>query len=356
MLRVYHPPVADAKDCGQCLARPRAILRPGPAPLFHGIEEVDDMGQGTIGISISAPDAPTAVKAIKDAEDMGVRAAWMTSGGAGGDALTVAAAAAARTERILLGTSIVQTWSRHPVAAAQQTMAIAGLAPGRFRLGVGPGHKQAMETTFGADFHAPLGHLTEYLRVLKGLLQDGAVDFDGRYYQAHSTLPEAVDVPVMASALRERSFEVCGVESDGAISWVCPHSYLQDVALPALKSGAKRAGRPTPPLIVHAPICVNEDVAGVRSAAKQQLGTYPSTLFYSQMFDRAGFSGTLETGWTDEMLDAVVIAGDEESVSEQCNGIFAWGASEILATVVTIGDDPEASAERTMRLLAQVSA
>ena len=314
------------------------------------------MGQGTIGISISAPDAPTAVAAIKKAEDIGVRAAWMTSGGAGGDALTVASAVAARTERILLGTSIVQTWSRHPVAAAQQTRAIADLAPGRFRLGVGPGHKQAMETTFGADFHAPLGHLTEYLKVLKGLVQQGAIDFDGRYYQAHSTLPEAVDVPVMASALRERSFEVCGAESDGAISWVCPLQYLRDVALPALKAGAESAGRPAPPLIVHVPICVDEDLTAIREGARQQLGTYASTLFYSQMFDRAGFPGTLDTGWTDEMLDAVVIAGDEGAVSEQCSGIFAWGAGEILATVVTVGDDPAASAERTMRLLAHISA
>ena len=74
------------------------------------------------------------------------------------------------------------------------------------------------------------------------------------------------------------------------------------------------------------------------------------------MFADAGFLGTLETGWTDEMLDSVVIAGDEASVSEQCDRIFGWGASEVLASVVTAGDDREASAERTMRLLAQISA
>ena len=314
------------------------------------------MGQGTIGIAVAARDATSTLETIEMAENLGVRAAWMTSGGAGGDALTVAAAAAARTERILLGTSIVQTWSRHPVTLAQQVRVIANLAPGRFRLGVGPGHKKGMETTFGADFRAPLGHLTEYVRVLKGLLQEGAVDLDGRYYTAHSTLPKSVDVPVMASALRQRSFEVCGAESDGAISWVCPLQYLRDVALPTLRSGAEAAGRPAPPLIVHAPICVNEDPAAAREGARQQLGTYPSTLFYSQMFADAGFLGTLETGWTDEMLDSVVIAGDEASVSEQCDRIFGWGASEVLASVVTAGDDREASAERTMRLLAQISA
>jgi F420-dependent oxidoreductase-like protein len=314
------------------------------------------MGQGTIGIAVAAGDASAALAAIRKAEEMGVRAAWMTSGGAGGDALTVAAAAAAQTDHILLGTSIVQTWSRHPVAAAEQTRVIANLAPGRFRLGVGPGHKRGMETTFGADFRAPLGHLTEYLGVLKGLLQDGAIDFDGRYYRAHSTLPEPLDVPVMASALRERSFEVCGAKSDGAISWVCPHRYLRETALPALKAGAESAGRPAPPLIVHAPICVHEDPAAAREGARQQLGIYPSSLFYSQMFADAGFPGSLETGWTDAMLDAVLFTGDEASVAERCREIFGWGASEILASVVTAGGDRQASADRTMRLLAQISA
>ena len=102
-----------------------------------------------------------------------------------------------------------------------------------------------METIFGADFRAPLGHLTEYLKILKGLVKNRAINFDGRYYQAHSTLSGATDVPVMASALRERSLEVCGAESDGTISWVCPHRYLHDIALPALQTGARRAGRPS---------------------------------------------------------------------------------------------------------------
>ena len=104
-----------------------------------------------------------------------------------------------------------------------------------------------METIFGADFRAPLGHLTEYLKTLKGLVQDGAINFDGRYCQAHSTLSGATDLPVMASVLRGRSFEVCGAESDGTMSWVCPHRYLRGIALPALQTGARRTGRPSHP-------------------------------------------------------------------------------------------------------------
>ena len=45
----------------------------------------------------------------------------------------------------------------------------------------------------------------------------------------------------MASALQRGSFELCGEEADGAISWICPGTYLRDVALPAMQAGAERA-------------------------------------------------------------------------------------------------------------------
>ena len=312
------------------------------------------MGERTIGIAVSASDSAAAVSQIRHAEKAEVPAVWLTSGGGGGDSLTVLAAAAARTERILLGTSIVQTWSRHPVAVAQQVRAISGLAPDRLRLGVGPGHKAAMESTFGAPFRAPLGHLKEYVGVLKGLLQDGEVDFDGRYYSAHSS-QQVVGVPVMASALRPKSFELCGSEADGAISWVCPHEYLRKSALPAMQSGASKAGRPTPPLILHAPIIVEEDVGAVRDAVRAQLGNYPRTVFYAQMFATAGVPVSADGGWTDEMIDAVAIFGDEAAVTRKLESIFEWGAGEVLASIVTAGD-ADGSTERTMSLLAAVSA
>ena len=195
------------------------------------------MSERTIGIEIStlktlipevmstAPAPARALSAVRSAEDVGIKAAWSTSHGMG-DALTLFTAAAAQTESILLGTSIVQIWTRHPASMAHQARVAGQIAPGRFRLGVGPGHRALMERSLGMDFRAPLGHLKEYLRILKGLLQDGEIDFDGEYYTAHDTISSPAQVPVMASALRPRSFELCGAEADGAISWICPFSHL----------------------------------------------------------------------------------------------------------------------------------
>lgn len=313
------------------------------------------MGVNKIGVAVSARSPSDALEQIRRLEELGVSAAWLTSGGGGGDSMTVLAAAAAQTETILLGTSIVQTWSRHPVSLAQQVQVVADLAPGRFRLGVGPSHKDTMERTYGVDFRAPLGHLKDYLHVTRTLLQQGAVEYEGRWYSANASISVPLNVPVMASALRPGAFELCGAEADGAISWVCPHFYVRDTAMPALERGARSAGRPTPPMVVHAAVCVSEDLEGARDGVRQRLGYFPTSPFYAGMFAEAGFQGAPESGWTDEMLDAVLISGDEDTVAEGIQAIFDWGASELLASVVPAGDDPVASEERTLRLLASLA-
>lgn len=309
-----------------------------------------------IGVSVTAADAREAVDRIVHLEELGVGCAWLTSSGGGGEAVTVLAGAAAVTDEIRLGTSIVQTWSRHPVALAQQVQVLDSLAPGRFRLGVGPSHRAGMISSFGADFRAPIGHLREYIHILRALMHTGAVEFEGRWYSANASLSAPLDVPIMASALRPGAFETCGELADGAISWVCPHFYLRDTAVPAMQRGAESAGRETPPLIAHAPVCVTEDLEAARNGVRARLGYFPSIPFYANMFAEAGFTGTPESGWTDEMLDEVLIAGDEAAVADRIRTVFEWGADELLATPIPAGDDPVATEERTLKLLGELDA
>lgn len=310
--------------------------------------------QRIIGVSVTAADAREAVDRIVHLEELGVGCAWLTSSGGGGEAVTVLAGAAAVTDEIRLGTSIVQTWSRHPVALAQQVQVLDSLAPRRFRLGVGPSHRAGMISSFGADFRAPIGHLREYIHILRALMHTGAVEFEGRWYSANASLSAPVDVPIMASALRPGAFETCGELADGAISWVCPHFYLRDTAVPAMRRGAEAAGRETPPLIAHAPVCVTEDLEAARNGVRARLGYFPSIPFYANMFAEAGFAGTPESGWTDEMLDEVLIAGDEATVADRIRTVFEWGADELLATPIPAGDDPAATEERTLKLLGEL--
>ena len=308
-----------------------------------------------VGVAVTGATVAQAIDGIRDLERRGIPAAWMTMGGSGGtDPVTTFAAAAVQTEQIKLGTSIIPTWPRHPVIAAQQALAIAQLAPGRFRLGVGPSHQQSIERTYGLRFQTPLTNLREYLIIAKSLMHQGQVEFDGRHYHAHTSVSlPAPDVPVMASALRPRSFELCGELADGAISWVCPTDYLRDEALPAMQRGAQQAGRTTPPLVVHVPVCVHDDHREAMAAVKEQFGRYTQMPFYARMFEAAGFAEVRDGPWNDAMVNAVVVIGNEGQVAERLDGILSWGAGELLVSVVTAGQDKDASRERTLRFLGE---
>ena len=306
-----------------------------------------------IGLAITGSPSD-AVAQIQRAEELGVSAAWLTTGGARPDGLTIFAAAAVKTSRILLGTSIVPTWPRHPIAVAQQVQVLHQLSGGRFRLGMGPSHRDGMIHAFGVNFRAPLTHLREYLRILKALLQQGQVDFQGRFYTARGEIDAPIDVPVMASALRRRSYELCGEEADGAISWVCPSAYLRDSALPAMSAAARKAGRPAPPLIAHAIVAVDEDAEAVRSAVREQMAMYVKLPFYAQMFVDAGFPEARSGEWSDGMIDAVAIHGNAQQVAEGVERLLSYGITEIIASPVLTGPDPKASWERTVSVLAGI--
>ncbi len=312
------------------------------------------MSAGTIGLHVQERDAAATLAAIERYEQMGVPAAWLTTGGVGADGLTIFAAAAARTRRILLGTCIIPILPRHPLVVVQQTAAIASLAPGRFRLGLGPSHKPGVEGQFGIPFEKPLGHLREYLRIVKSALNEGGADFDGDFYHAHGRMaaPLAEPVPVMASALRVNAFRLCGELADGAITWLCPLPYVRDVALPALRQGAAAAARAAPPLVAHVPVCVSEDAAAVRAAARQQLAGYPRLPYYATMLRDAGYEEAMRGEWSDAMIDEVVAHGDEAAVGARLRRFIDAGAGELIVTPIPVGDDRRASLDRTAALLA----
>jgi F420-dependent oxidoreductase-like protein len=306
-----------------------------------------------IGVHILAANAPGLVDGIAAAEEAGVDCAWMTSGGVAPDPLAIFSAAAMRTSRIRFGTSVIPTFPRHPLALAQGAIAVDQLAPGRLRLGVGPSHKPAVEGTYGIPFDRPLGHLREYLTVLKALLQTGEVAHEGRL-TARAKVAGPTGVAVMASALRPNGFRVCGELADGAISWVCPLPYLRDVAVPAIHEGAAAAGRTPPPLVAHIPTVVSTDAEAVREGARRQLGLYPKVPYYSQMFQDDGFPEAKDGDMSDRMIDALVVHGDPETVKERLRGVTSFGASELLAMPILPPGDAEAG-PRTVRLLGELA-
>ena len=95
------------------------------------------MAEKLVGVAVSGPTIREIQAMIVRAEELGIHAAWMTTGGARPDSITAFAATAGLTERIKLGTSIVPTYPRHPLVMVQQAQIVAQLAPGAFPAGRG---------------------------------------------------------------------------------------------------------------------------------------------------------------------------------------------------------------------------
>jgi F420-dependent oxidoreductase-like protein len=308
-----------------------------------------------LGLSLSRPTPSAFVDAIIAADEAGLGAVWSTVGGTGPDAVTAFAAAAVRTDRIQLGTSIVPAYPRHPIALASQALVLADLAPGRFRLGVGPSHRPTIEGMFGIPMDRPLVYMREYLTVLRGLLWEGRVDFEGELFSVHATLPATLSpprIPLLLSALRPNAFRQAGEIADGAISWVCPIPYLVESALPAMREGAESARRERPPLVAHVPVVVGEDQVRAAEVGRRFLERYARLPFYAGMFRQAGYKVGAGGAVPDSLINELVVSGHAEAIVQRAKSILAEGVDELLLTVLP-GDDQE---EQERSLIRAISA
>lgn len=306
------------------------------------------MAWDNVGVAIHEPTAAAMLAAVRHADAAGVPSVWLTTG-AGPDAMMVFAAAAAGTSTVRMGTAIVPTFPRHPVVVAQQTADLASLAPGRFVLGLGPSHAPGIEGRYGIRYERPLEHLREFVTVVTNLLSGQEVDWVGKRYRVRGKINHAGDVPVIISALRERSFELAGEITDGAVTWLCPAPYLRDTALPAMERGAAAAGRRRPRLVAHAFLCLTEDPLLLRQAVSQSMGNYPRLTNYQEMFAGAGFPEARQGEWSTAMTDAVVLHGDESAARRKIQEFLAVsGAEELILSVLPAGPDRMMSIHRTL--------
>lgn len=305
-----------------------------------------------VGLVVAGPDAAATVAAIVAAEAAGVRQVWMTQI-TSADTLTLYAAAAAQTKSIRLGTAIVPTYPRHPLALALQALTLGDLAPGRLRLGIGPSHRPTIEGMYGLTMTAPLEHLREYVSVLRAALWEGKVDHQGRFYAVKGGLPRTARTPILISALRQGAFRLAGEISDGAISWMCPVPYLLKSALPALRAGAEQSGRPAPPVVAHVPVALAEDREAVLAAARRRVSVYGRLPFYAHMFADAGFPVAPDGTMSDALLDTLVVFGDEATVAARLKELLAEGLDELLLMPVVVTDANSEQA-RLAKLIGQL--
>ncbi|MDQ2784273.1 MAG: LLM class flavin-dependent oxidoreductase, partial [Chloroflexota bacterium] len=115
-------------------------------------------------------DLPTLLAEMARAEERGMQSVWVANVPRGYDALTLLALAGQHTHRVELGTFVVPTYPRHPVAMAQQALTTNVATGGRLVLGIGLSHRAVMEAGLGFDWSHPIRHMREYLACLTGFL------------------------------------------------------------------------------------------------------------------------------------------------------------------------------------------
>lgn len=301
-----------------------------------------------------SPDVRQNLGIVQELDAAGVQTVWQTNNVLWPDALAFYAAVATTTDRVRLGTSIMQVYPRHPASMVSSVEVIEALAPGRLRLGVGSSHRPRMEKNLGLRMEKPLSYLREYVTVLRGLLWEGGVDFDGEFFRVHEHYPDDRTPPrteIGISALGPKSYHAAGEIADAAISWVSPIRYLVETALPQLDAGAREADRAAPPLIAHVPVAMTTNRTKALEAAGNELSYYGALPFYQKMFAQAGVPALSEGRTSPEAIDAITVSGTPDEVRAKLEGIIAEGIGEVLVHPIAVDD---ADAER--RELAEVIA
>ena len=175
---------------------------------------------------------------------------WRHTGGHSPAALPWLGALGARTERILIGTSVLTpTFRYHPAVIAQAFATLGCLFPGRILLGVGSG-ESLNEAPLGLrwpDGKERFARLKEALGLIDELWSGERVSFEGKYYTTNNAtiydLPEQ-KVPVYVAASGPAATRLAGRVGDGFITTSGkPQTLYTDTLLPALDEGAQKAGR-----------------------------------------------------------------------------------------------------------------
>jgi F420-dependent oxidoreductase-like protein len=277
----------------------------------------------------------------------------------GFDPVMALALAGASTGRVLLGTAVVPTWPRHPVVAAQQAATANAACGGRFRFGVGPSHPPVMGM-YGIAYDRPVGHLREWLTVVRTLLHDGKVAHDGERYQVTAFLDVEMPAPppLMLGALHPQVSRLAGALSDGALSWLVTPEWIRDVVVENVRLGAEAADRVPPPVVAELPCYVSSDREAVLAAARRDLAIYPLMPAYADVLAQVlgqDASDVTAAGWTDACTDAFVAWGDRDAVRARVMEHLDAGADEVVLSPYGCGDDPQANLDQALEVLGDIA-
>ncbi len=289
-------------------------------------------------------------RVTKDAQQAaaaGFTSYWLADHPTGGfDALTALAIAGQSVAGIELGTAIVPTFPRHPMALAAQALTTAQAIGGRLTLGIGLSHATMM-ADLGIAFERPIRHLQEYLSILVPLLHAGEVEFRGELLSAQGKFFAADRVAelrceVLVAALGPQALRVAGRLAAGTtLAWVGPRTIREHI-VPTLNAAAEKAGRADKlRVLATLPICVTDRADELRASIDANLGSYGALPSYRAMFDREGVAGP----------GGVALLGSPAEVEDRINGLADAGLTDFCPTIYGLSKEEQAATLELLRTL-----
>jgi len=306
-----------------------------------------------IGLSVGAggmggsPIAALAV--VPEAEQLGFESVWVGEA-YGADAVSSMAWLAAHTERMRLGTSVMQMVARTPAMTGMTAAGLDQVSGGRFVLGLGTSGPQVAEGWHGVSFDRPVARSREYVDVVRAVLAREVVTYEGRHFRlplpdgagkplklATSTVQDRV--PIYLAAMGPKNIELTGEIADGWLPILFSPEHA-GIFRRSLEAGAARAGRDVGEVAMTpmVSIVVTDDVDAGRDALRPFLALYIGGMgsrennFYLNLVAEYGFEENArkvqdlylagskreaEAAVGTELIDALTIVGPAAVVAER---------------------------------------
>ncbi len=315
---------------------------------------------------------------IRAAEAIGFDSIW-TAEAYGNDAVTAATWILAQTEKIRVGTAIMQMPARTPAMCAMTAMSLHQLSGGRFIAGLGASGPQVVEGWHGVPYGKPVTRTREYIKIMRAIMErKGPVEFDGQMYQLpnkgegttglgkplKSILEAAPDVPIYTASITPAGLRCAGEVADGVFPvWMDPTNYA--VLGEHLEEGFARAGNgksldnfDVAPFVM---VSANDDldaafdalrpwlalyIGGMGARDKNFYNDYAHRLGHGEVAERiqdlylSGKKAEAEALVPNELLDAVALIGSHDRIRDRLQPWKEAGKRREVGSMLLSAHDP----------------
>ncbi len=266
------------------------------------------------------------------AEDVGVESVWIPEAW-GRDAFLALAAVAQVTERVKLGTGIVNVYSRSPATLAMGAATLDELSKGRAILGVGSSGPGVVERWHGIRYERPLTRVRETVGIVRLALSGTTTDFQGSFFHVSGfklAMGHRKSIPIYIAALGPRMLRLAGEIADGVLLYLCSLSVIPN-AINEIRKGASEAGRSLDDFEIAAllPTAVSENRKVAQAIVARAIAYYVGGMgtYYRRVIGKSGFeseASKINEAWqrgdrlsatnavSEQLIDSVALAGSPD--------------------------------------------